>query len=68
MAQQIINSVVAISLMGKKMGLEVGKLGVDDIVRDGQVYKGFNQFDELVGEVVLPNYSMHWVGVKEVAE
>lgn len=68
MAQQIIKSVVAVSPMGNKKVMEVGKLGVDDIVRDGQVYKGFNQYDELIGEVVVADFKMHWVGVREVTE
>lgn len=68
MAQQIIKSVVALSPLGNKKVMEVGKLGVDDIVRDGQVYKGFNQFDELIGEVVVADFQMHWVGVREVTE
>ena len=68
MAQQVINSVVAVSPLGNKAVMQVGKLEVDDIILDGNVYKGFNKFDEQVGEVVLPNFSMHWVGVREVIE
>ena len=67
-SQQIINSVVAISPLGNKAIMQVGKLDVEDIILDGQIYKGFNKFDEQVGEVVLPNFSMHWVGVREVIE
>ena len=68
LAQQVINSVVAVSPLGNKAVMQVGKLEVDDIILDGNVYKGFNKFDEQVGEVVLPNFSMHWVGVREVIE
>ena len=67
-SQQIINSVIAVSPLGNKTVMQVGKFGVEDIILDGQIYKGFNKFDEQVREVVLPNFSMHWVGVREVTE
>ena len=65
--EQIITSVQAVGFRGTKT-IAVGRLGVADIILDGQTYKGFDANDEQVAELHPAGYLMHSVGVKAVRD